>query len=203
MSLTATAIVAIAKETLWPIAKPVFEEMIASELGQATTGGLEQLKGQVAERFEALSLRLTRSIEKYAQSYTNRHGILKVLGMREPVNLDDVYTNVRLLNEYSIRDFISTDALETAFRESSQRRLQGERCETRVGVEVASEQPFSMVLGQPGAGKSTFLRKLGLEALKGKTGDYQHQCIPVFLELKRFDSNEVSIQQRIVAEFET
>ncbi|NEO88163.1 MAG: NACHT domain-containing protein [Spirulina sp. SIO3F2] len=42
-----------------------------------------------------------------------------------------------------------------------------------------------------------------MEALKGKTGDYQHQCIPVFLELKRFDSNEVSIQQRIVAEFET
>lgn len=182
------------------IAEAVMADKLQQGLETATDFALSTVSQGLSASVRNL---ITRPTKQYVEKYINRHGILKVLGMREPINLDDVYTNVRLLNEYTIRDFISTDALETAFRESSQRRLQGKNCETWVGVEVASEQQFLMVLGQPGAGKSTFLRKLGLEALKGKAGDYQHQCIPVFLELKRFDNNEIGIQQRIVAEFET
>ncbi|WP_235526598.1 NACHT domain-containing protein [Nostoc piscinale] len=58
-----------------------------------------------------------------------------------------------------------------------------------------------MVLGGPGAGKSTFLRKMGLEALKGKRGGFQHNCIPVFIELKRFTSSDVDIEKFITEEF--
>lgn len=58
-----------------------------------------------------------------------------------------------------------------------------------------------MVLGQPGAGKSTFLRKTGLEALKGKKGGFKHNCIPVFIELKSFTSSQIEIEKIIVEEF--
>ena len=60
-----------------------------------------------------------------------------------------------------------------------------------------------MVLGAPGAGKSTFLRKIGLDALKGKAQGYEHNCIPVFLELKRFTESEIDIKQIIIQEFKT
>ena len=54
---------------------------------------------------------------------------------------------------------------------------------------VANDEQYLMLLGVPGVGKSTFLRKVGLEALKGKDGNFKHQCIPVFLELKRFNKD--------------
>lgn len=59
-----------------------------------------------------------------------------------------------------------------------------------------------MILGGPGAGKSTFLRRIGLEALKGKEGIYKHQCIPVFLELKQFNSDEVDLVRAISNELQ-
>ncbi|MDE0324274.1 MAG: NACHT domain-containing protein [Candidatus Poribacteria bacterium] len=59
-----------------------------------------------------------------------------------------------------------------------------------------------MLLGGPGIGKSTFLRKVGLEALKGKDGNFKHQCIPVFLELKRFNEDQIDIETLITREFE-
>ncbi len=60
-----------------------------------------------------------------------------------------------------------------------------------------------MVLGAPGAGKSTFLRKMGLEALRGKRQEFQHRCIPVFVELKRLPTSDINLEQVIVNEFET
>ena len=59
-----------------------------------------------------------------------------------------------------------------------------------------------MLLGGPGVGKSTFLRKVGFEALKGKRGHFQHKCIPVFLELKRFTEDQIDIEALITKEFE-
>ena len=59
-----------------------------------------------------------------------------------------------------------------------------------------------MLLGGPGVGKSTFLRKVGLEALKGKKGKFEHKCIPVFLELKSFKEDQINIEALIAREFE-
>jgi hypothetical protein len=58
-----------------------------------------------------------------------------------------------------------------------------------------------MVFGGPGIGKSTFLRKVGLEALKGNQGSYQHNLTPILLELKDFKETEINIQELIEEEF--
>ncbi len=52
-----------------------------------------------------------------------------------------------------------------------------------------------MLLGKPGTGKTTFLRKIGVEAIKGKKGNYKHLCIPVFIELKRVNDTEFNINR--------
>jgi hypothetical protein len=58
-----------------------------------------------------------------------------------------------------------------------------------------------MVFGEPGIGKSTFLRKVGLEAMKGNDEKYQHNLTPVLLELKHFKEEQIDIQTLIQKEF--
>jgi len=107
---------------------------------------------------------------KYVQNYTKRHGILKVLGMREPVPLESVYTAVQFLDYQDLQRYDSVEGLETAYREAKRRSFQ-EDCQRQEGLKVANEKQYLMILGSPGAGKSTFLRKMGLEAIRGKRGD--------------------------------
>lgn len=137
---------------------------------------------------------------KYIKNYTMRHGYLKVLGMREPVALEKVYTNVRFLQKWNIRQFESIENLEQAYREN--RSFQSKDTLDLIGLEVANQKQYLMVLGGPGVGKSTFLRKMGLEALKGDEGGYSHECIPVFIDLKRFESkSQIDVKQGIIEEF--
>jgi hypothetical protein len=136
---------------------------------------------------------------KYIENYTDRHGLLRVLGMGKPVSLDSIYTQVNFDPEF-IRTFQTVDTHEQAFRT---RDWSQKDC--RLGMTVANETAFMMVLGGPGMGKSTFLRKVGLEALKQGQGEYQHICIPVFLELRKYRWDKamgINLQEKIAEEFQ-
>ena len=144
----------------------------------------------------------TAALKKYTDKYQSRYGLLKLLGMPQAVQLEKVYTNVRFLDDLSIRRFKSIEAMEKVYREGDQRQFQsGRQRSTQDGITVANEYQYLMVLGGPGAGKSTFLRRLGLEALKGNKSRFKHQCIPVMLELKQF-AGKVNLIQAIAREFE-
>ena len=138
---------------------------------------------------------------EYGKRYFKRHGILKVLGMREGVPLESVYTAVQFLDEQEIRCFETIQNLEEAFRQAKERNFQQQNCQKQEGLKIANQKQYLMVLGQPGAGKSTFLRKIGLEALKGKKGGFKPARIPVFIELKSFTSSPIDIEKLIVEEF--
>lgn len=150
---------------------------------------------------ENLEQQIAKASEQYIQNYSDRHGILKVLGMREPVPLESVYTTVQFLDRTDIRWFDSIDNLEKAFRQSGKRGFQQKDLVKQDGLKVANDKQYLMVLGGPGAGKSTFLRKMGLEALKGEAGDYLHECIPVLLELKNFTAHKINLEKAIAHEF--
>lgn len=158
--------------------------------------GVELLDGAVNLTKAAQDL-LFRISREYIANYTERHGTLKVLGMGKPVSLDSVYTKVNFQADI-ICAYQSLDAQEQVFRQKEKEDQQ-----KRPGLEVANQEQYLMVLGNPGTGKTTFLRKVGLEALKGKgNGEYQHTCIPVLLELRKFRSEEINLVQAIASEFE-
>lgn len=143
------------------------------------------------------------SKKAYLKRYSERHGILKVLGMREPAQLDSLYTKVHLLNEDSVLGFDSIDWLEKNYRQRKVLLFEGKSLERQSGLETANSYQYLMILGGPGAGKSTFLRKIGLEAFKnGCSGDYEHNCIPVFIELKKLSFIEIDFKSAIIQEFE-
>ncbi|MDZ8107577.1 MAG: NACHT domain-containing protein [Nostoc sp. DedQUE12a] len=138
---------------------------------------------------------------QYEKNYEERHGILKVLGMREPVKLESLYTAVQFLDNDTIQSFESIENLENFYRQAKVRRFQYQNECKQEGIKVTNDKQYLMVLGGPGAGKSTFVRKMGLEALKGKKGGFKHACIPVFIELKRFVSSNINIETFIAEEF--
>ena len=146
---------------------------------------------------------LFKAMGKYTESYTKRHGKLKVLGMKDPVELDEIFTTVQLLGEDEVQQFATIDDLEKLYREAGQRLLRYRSKERQDGIAVASKKQFLMVLGAPGAGKSTFLRKIGLESFKEKKGNFKHQAIPVLLELKKFTESKIDLKALIEAEFTT
>jgi hypothetical protein len=168
---------------------------IVFDVARKIGGGFSQAVG---DRYQA-----SAALKRYADKYKTRYGTLKLLGMSKSVELETVYTRVRFLDELSIRQFASSiDVMEQAYREGQKRQFQTQQSSTIDGSTVANENQYLMVLGRPGAGKSTYLRRVGLEAFKGEYGNYQHRCIPVMLELKQLNSHEIKLTQAIAGELE-
>jgi predicted NACHT family NTPase len=155
-------------------------------------GGFAQIVGD--------RTRAAAALKQYADKYATRYGTIRILGMRQDADLESVYTRVRFLDDLGIRRFASLKDLEKNYRNSQNRYLQTGEASKLDGFTVVNEHQYLMVLGGPGAGKSTFLRRIGLEALKGTKGSYKHPCIPVFIELKQFNTNEIDLIRAIVNE---
>ena len=170
---------------------------IAPEIAKKVGGGAERT-------YQRLKSKISNACHRYDKSYRERHGQVKVFcaGMRKPISLDDIYVAVQFLNQHTASQYKSAEELEQAFRERGRRPLDSTSDERQDGTQVANDRQYLMVLGGPGVGKSTFLRKVGLEALKGKDGSFAHECISVFLELKRFTEEQIDIEVLITQEFE-
>ena len=183
-----TVVTAIANGFIGQMMKSGWEGVNKNEL-------LSKDVGQLVREGKYLFLR------EYAQRYWNRHGMIKVLKMSKPMNLESIYINVQCLDYFTRESYIDPENMEKSYRESKQRRFHNEEGEKKDGLVFANEKQYLMVFGGPGIGKSTFLRKVGLEALKGNQGSYQHNLTPILLELKKFKKTEINIQELIEEEF--
>ncbi|MEH1844367.1 MAG: NACHT domain-containing protein [Nostoc sp.] len=190
-----TGMESLAAQAVSGLAVPIF---------QILWGGSSKVLGIFGKTLDEKTREIIFAASKqYVQKYEERHGILKVLGMREPVKLESVYTAVQFLGDDAIRSLESIENLEEVYRQAKSRGFQSHDGKKQAGIKVANDKQYLMVLGGPGAGKSTFVRKMGLEALKGKKGNFKHACIPVFIELKRFASSNINIETFIAEEFRT
>ena len=163
----------------------------------------EQVCEFIGETFHKLEAEIENGYHRYDKNYRRRHGQIKVscVGMRAPISLDDVYVDLQFLDEKSTSKYGSLEDIEKQFLIQSRGVINLTPPERQDGTRIANNKQYLMVLGGPGAGKSTFLRKIGLEALKGAEGNFQHECIPVFLELKRFIEKQIDIEALIIDEF--
>jgi NACHT domain len=180
---------------------------LATSIGKVATESGLKLFGQGGNKLLDGAGNLTQQgidllmpiAQKYFENYTNRHGKFKILGMKEPLSIESVYTQVNFHPD-AIQAHQSPDAVEKAFRDRSSRND-----DRRAGMEVANTHQYLMILGGPGTGKTTFLRKVGLEAIKKNHGEYSHFSIPVFLELRSLQwkaSENIDLEAKIAEEFE-
>lgn len=164
-----------------------------------------------------------RGMLRYAEQFLGRRGQVRVLNMAAPVPLRNIYVAAQVLPRAVQERFSSLDRLHEQYAQQHYRSLLPQASdETRCDcLQLANNVKFLSILGAPGAGKSTFLKRLGLEALlprrswkdsiltsfglkpgldDEKLSSYNHDCLPVLIELRDFRTHQINLVELIVKE---
>ncbi len=159
----------------------------------------ERVKKRVKNRYQDSK----NASHDYNSPYKKRHCQLQAfcVGMEAERSVDDVYVIVQFLAKRKAIKHNSIEDIGKVFLQKDRGYFTSTSDERQEGMRVANNEQYLMVLGGPGVGKSTFLRKVGLEALKRENGSFEHESTPVFLELKRFTEDPIDIEAWIINEF--
>ncbi|KOP24098.1 hypothetical protein AMR41_22235 [Hapalosiphon sp. MRB220] len=132
---------------------------------------------------------LMQEIRKQVKPYIKEKcGTMRVLDMPKPIKLtgkQGIYTNVNILEEITGRRRLKvTELMQSCDHDNFERlglsRIKQERVS---GLEAVQRHSKLMVLGKPGAGKTTFLKYLAMQCIEGK---FQANRVPLFITLKDF-----------------
>jgi len=135
--------------------------------------------------------------DNYKNNLINRYDTIRIFGMTKPVSLRNIYTRLNILTKITSRQRISVNDLEKHFDRDN--RSFGYSQFTKTGLAVVSSIQKLIILGKPGAGKTTFLKYLAIQAA---SSNLNQPRIPIFISIKDFaDANNSSIEF-IIKQFE-
>lgn len=138
------------------------------------------------------------AIRKYIGGLINRFSSVKVLGMREPVPLKSLYVRANILEKITARAGLRPEELAEFF--DFDRRTFGQKSETIDGEIIVNRLQKFIVLGKPGAGKTTYLKFLTLMMLD-KSSRIEHRRLPVFVTLREWADEKISLDDFILKQF--
>ncbi len=139
--------------------------------------------------------------QKIAADVTDRCGTMRVLDMTQPVDLDRIYTDVNILEKISGKDRIDCDeVLPIGNRENFERWMMGKIQHRITGLKAFEKHQKLVVLGKPGAGKTTFMKYLAMSCLGGR---FHGELVPIFVTLKAYaeERGQPSLENYILTEF--
>jgi predicted NACHT family NTPase len=137
---------------------------------------------------------------KIAADITERCGTMRVLDMTQPVDLDRIYTDVNILKNLTRLNRIDDELLKGCNnREHFDRFLVGTIQERVTGLEAVDKIQKLVLLGKPGAGKTTFMKYLAMSCLAGK---FHGELVPIFVTLKVYaeERGQPSLEHYILTE---
>ncbi|WP_248277527.1 NACHT domain-containing NTPase [Brasilonema sp. UFV-L1] len=126
--------------------------------------------------------------EQVKPSIKERCGTMRVLDMTQPIELTGergIYTNVNILEKITGRRRQEiAELLQNCDVENFERFGLSRVSEKRVpGLEAVQRYSKLIVLGKPGAGKTTFLKYLAMQCIQEQ---FQTNRVPLFITLKNF-----------------
>jgi predicted NACHT family NTPase len=127
--------------------------------------------------------------ESSAESLRKRCGTMRILDMTQPIDSGAIYTDVNILERVAgkTRREIQ-EMMADCGAEGFDRFFLGNVKQQRVpGLDAVLDKRQLMILGRPGAGKTTFLKRLAIECLNGK---FLADRLPIFVTLKEFAETE-------------
>ncbi len=112
-------------------------------------------------------------------------GSMRILDMTQPIKLSQIYTHVNILEKLTAtRRKTIDELLKECEYEDFDRFGLGKVVEEKVpGVDAVNKYKKLIVLGKPGAGKTTFLKYLAIQC---NQGNFQSNLVPIFIPLKYF-----------------
>ncbi|MGV0027753.1 NACHT domain-containing protein [Phormidesmis priestleyi] len=132
-------------------------------------------------------------------------GTLQLLNIGRPISLDNIYIEVNTLEEISSQQWLELADLQHFTLPDCDRLSLGEVSQTQIaGMAAVKIYSKLRVLGQPGAGKTTFLHHLAVQCNRGY---FAPDRVPIFVTLRDFAdesrASEFSLLSYIHQEFLT
>ena len=174
----------------------------ALELRWQEIAELVEVEVKNDSNLKELELLVQEVKQKIAADVTDRCGTMRVLDMTQPVDLDRIYTDVNIIKDVTGRRRIGYDeVMEVCTREHFDRFLVGTIQKRVTGLEAVDEIQKLVVLGKPGAGKTTFMKYLAMSCLGGR---FHGELLPIFVTLKAYaeERGQPSLENYILTEFE-
>ncbi|MBW4444550.1 MAG: NACHT domain-containing NTPase [Plectolyngbya sp. WJT66-NPBG17] len=132
---------------------------------------------------------IERARKQVASDIDHRCGWMRVLDMQQPIGLSAIYTDVNILERVigkTRRDL--NELMRGCTAETFDRFFLGQVREERVdGLKAVRDHRQLIILGRPGAGKTTFLKRL---ATLCNRGEFSPEQVPIFVTLKEFAETE-------------
>lgn len=127
---------------------------------------------------------VTRVRQQRLDQIQHQCGTLRLLDIARPIGLDDLYVEVNILEEITSQRWLEISDLQGFQPEEFDRLGLGKvRQEGVLGLQAVERYDKLMVLGKPGAGKTTFLQYLAIHCNQGA---FQANRVPVFIRLNNF-----------------
>ncbi len=131
---------------------------------------------------------------KYKLQIEEQYGFLHILGHHKPVPLEGVFTVVYLYERPLAQRRLEVESLEEDFRQQKSHQKGDQRVN---GLSLVQNERRLFVVGQPGAGKSTFLKHIALQAAQNKLPG-----IPIFVSLKALADSQMPLFDFMVQEMQ-
>jgi predicted NACHT family NTPase len=115
------------------------------------------------------------------------YGQVKPLDISRPIDLEDLYVDVDVIELLTSCKWVNFFDLSIALNSDAHRfnrLICNQHQQLLPGLVAIKKYKRLMVLGKPGAGKTTFLQYLAIQCNEGK---FLEHLIPIFIRLKDFD----------------
>lgn len=135
-----------------------------------------------------------RAAKTYRDNLRQNVATIRVLGKSNPVPLEGVFTDVYILDQVTGRlryDPAKLREQDVKAFDRFDRYLHRGRQERIGGLEMVQRGDNLFILGKPGAGKTTFMKYIALQALNSADGATLAEqtpldCVPIFVSLKEW-----------------
>lgn len=160
----------------------------------------KEVKGWVKEKDMEHDF-LGRAAKKYGDKMIDRFNFVRIFGMSKPVPLKDLYVRVRILEKITEETRLKEEDLKTFFDWENRKFGKQDEKDIILANQVANKYDKFIVLGKPGAGKTTFLKHLTLMNLEGSAA-LNVIRMPIFISLKELSDKGIDLIGFIVEQFD-
>jgi NACHT domain len=132
--------------------------------------------------------------EAYRAKIKKLYGTMQIMGMAEPVPLDDIFTDAYMLDKPTAFSRFDIEHLKQMSVDPDAPPPQAKRIN---GLRLVREKGNLFILGKPGAGKTTFLKYIAIQA-----AEQNIDKIPIFITLKHWTDSGIDLLSFIAERFD-